>query len=252
MARQSSFLKLEGTIGDVTFYKDRTGQYNARTKGGVSKSRIMTDKQFQRTRENLAEFARAAKASKLLKDAFRKITLRAKDLRTNNRLYAKAIKVLKTDTVNVRGERTVADGNMAEFMDFQFSYNSMLESAIYARYAVVSQADQVVLTMEPFVPSKYIAAPIGATHFRVFITSAAVDFSLNTFQSAVSYSDSLELSVEPVEELVLSIPKATAPEADHFYALGIEFFQIGNQDLLYDLNNKAHNAAKIILIEPRS
>ena len=40
MARQSSFLKLEGTIGDITFYKGRTG-FKARQKGGVSKDRIL-------------------------------------------------------------------------------------------------------------------------------------------------------------------------------------------------------------------
>ena len=111
MARQSSFLKLEGTIGDVTFYKGANGSF-ARQKGGISKSRILNDPNFQRTRENLAEFAKAAAASQLLKNAFREITLRSKDLRTHNSLIALAMKVIKSDLVSPRGEREFALGDL--------------------------------------------------------------------------------------------------------------------------------------------
>ena len=39
MAKQSGIIKLEGTIGDVTFYKSKDGLL-ARSKGGVDASRI--------------------------------------------------------------------------------------------------------------------------------------------------------------------------------------------------------------------
>ena len=55
MARQSSIIKLKGTIGGVTFYKSKDG-YLAREKGGVDASRIKNDPAFQRTRENGSEF----------------------------------------------------------------------------------------------------------------------------------------------------------------------------------------------------
>lgn len=70
MARQESFLKLKGRVGDLTFYKSG-GKYLARTKGGIDGDRIKNDPRFARTRENGQEFLRAVKAGKLLRDAFR-------------------------------------------------------------------------------------------------------------------------------------------------------------------------------------
>ena len=56
MARQSSLIKIEGTIDNLTFYKSADGHF-VRSKGGVSKNRIMNDPAFVRTRENGAEFS---------------------------------------------------------------------------------------------------------------------------------------------------------------------------------------------------
>ena len=61
MARQTGIIKLEGTIGDISFYKTRDGHL-ARTKGGVGGERIQNDPAFQRTRENGQEFGRAGAA----------------------------------------------------------------------------------------------------------------------------------------------------------------------------------------------
>ena len=45
MARQKSIIKLDGTIGGITFYKSKDG-YLAREKGGVSAERIKNDPTF--------------------------------------------------------------------------------------------------------------------------------------------------------------------------------------------------------------
>lgn len=42
MAKQSGIIKLEGTIGDITFYKSQDGLL-ARAKGGVDAKRIQND-----------------------------------------------------------------------------------------------------------------------------------------------------------------------------------------------------------------
>ena len=65
MARQRSIIKVDGTIGGITFYKSKDG-YLAREKGGIPAERIANDPAFQRTRENGAEFGRAGKAGKVL------------------------------------------------------------------------------------------------------------------------------------------------------------------------------------------
>lgn len=103
MAKQSSYIKLEGTIGDLSFYKNRDSKYIARRKGGVTKDRLLNDPRFERTRENMKEFSRAASAAKFLKNAFREIEIKSNGGKLHNRLYTLANKVLKTDPVNTRG-----------------------------------------------------------------------------------------------------------------------------------------------------
>jgi hypothetical protein len=58
MARQKGIIKLEGTIGDISFYKSKDGHL-ARTKGGVDGEWIQNDPAFQRTRGNRQEFDRS-------------------------------------------------------------------------------------------------------------------------------------------------------------------------------------------------
>lgn len=60
MAKLNSFIKIEGTLDNLTFYRGKDG-YLVRTKGGISKSRIKNDPEFIRTRENGVEFGNIAR-----------------------------------------------------------------------------------------------------------------------------------------------------------------------------------------------
>ncbi|HWC53427.1 MAG TPA: hypothetical protein VG676_07575, partial [Chitinophagaceae bacterium] len=93
MAKQKGILKLEGTIAGVTFYKSKDG-YLAKEKSGVSADRIANDPVFQRTRENGAEFGRAGKAGKVLRNALRALLLNAADSRMVSRLTTRFIDVI--------------------------------------------------------------------------------------------------------------------------------------------------------------
>ena len=48
MAKQKSLVKVEGTIGDLNFYKTKNG-YMVREKSTISPERIATDPAFKRT-----------------------------------------------------------------------------------------------------------------------------------------------------------------------------------------------------------
>ncbi|WP_288096469.1 hypothetical protein, partial [Hydrotalea sp.] len=109
MAQQKGIIKLDGTIGGITFYKSQDG-YLAREKGGVSADRIANDPNFQRTRENGAEFGRAGKAGKILRTSLRALLQNASDSRMVSRLTKQMVKVIQMDAVNPRGERNVIDG----------------------------------------------------------------------------------------------------------------------------------------------
>ena len=111
MAKQRGIIKLEGTIGDITFYKSQDGML-ARAKGGVDGNRIKTDAAFARTRENGEEFARAGSAGKLLRMAFRSYLQNAADSRMVSRLTKEMMVVVKADATSTRGQRNVLDGEL--------------------------------------------------------------------------------------------------------------------------------------------
>lgn len=70
MAKQKGIIKLQGKVGDISFYKSKDG-YLAREKGGVDGQRIASDPAFQRTRENGKEFGNAGRNGKVLRNALR-------------------------------------------------------------------------------------------------------------------------------------------------------------------------------------
>jgi hypothetical protein len=104
MAKQNSLVKIEGTIENLTFYKSANGHF-VRTKGGVSKNRIMNDPAFVRTRENGAEFSSIAGSGKLLRTALGSMLFTAKDNLLTSRLVKVLAQVKNMDSGSVRGER---------------------------------------------------------------------------------------------------------------------------------------------------
>src|SRR5687767_12450782 len=109
MAIQDGIFPLKGSIGNVTFVRTKGGVYRAQPKTSVNKERILSDRAFERTRENNAEFGRACKAAALLRLA---CTFQLKNQKTAGltpRLMSEMMKVVKLDLVNVRGMRKVLD-----------------------------------------------------------------------------------------------------------------------------------------------
>ena len=60
MAKQNSLVKIEGTIENLTFYKSANGHF-VRSKGGVSKNRIMNDP-LQHHKQEIIDATRFAMA----------------------------------------------------------------------------------------------------------------------------------------------------------------------------------------------
>ncbi|HLG39643.1 MAG TPA: hypothetical protein VI461_08240, partial [Chitinophagaceae bacterium] len=177
MARQKGIIKLDGTIGGVTFYKTKDG-YLAKEKSGVSADRIANDPAFQRTRENGAEFGRAGKAGKILRNSIRGLLQNASDARMVSRLTQEMVKVIQEDAINARGFRNVIDGEAELLQGFDFNINGKLGTTLYAPFTAVIDrvAGTLTANLPAFVPLNMIAAPGGTTHFRIISAGAEIDF----------------------------------------------------------------------------
>ena len=246
MARQRSIIKLDGTIGGITFYKSKDG-YLAREKGGISAERIANDPAFQRTRENGAEFGRAGKAGKVLRNSIRQLLQNVNDSRMVSRLTKEMVKVIQMDATNPRGQRNVIDGEAELLIGFDFNANGKLGNTIYAPW--VKTLDRATgeagVTFDSFVPANMIAAPGGTTHFKLTAAAMEIDFENESYIAPTG-----ETIIYPWDNTLtaaIGIPLQLTADSTKplFLALGVEFYQEVNGEK-YSLKNGAFNALKLI------
>lgn len=243
MAKQTGVITLKGPVGRLSFYKTRNG-YLAREKGGVEKSRIMNDPRFARTRENIREFTDNASSSKLLRDALRPVISKIGDKRLNLRITQVMMQVLKSDESSVRGDRRVKLGNWELIRDMEFNAGSSLSSTLFFEIQVSDSPSAWVVQLPSFVPGDMIAIPGGATHYRISATGVGVDFDLGT-RTVASVSTGAQSVLDSAPSQTLSVDKAPLEGTHLVFLLSVEFIQIVN-GVEYAINNRAHNAAKIL------
>lgn len=249
MARQKGIIKLKGTIGDISFYKTKDGHL-AREKGGIDADRIKNDPAFARTRENGSEFGRAGKAGKLIRTAFRPLLLRTKDSKITSRLTKQLMKVIQSDGVNARGQRTVSGGDAQLIEGFDFNANGRLEATLYAPYEV--NIDRVGGTAEidiaDFIPTDSLAYPQGATHLKMVSAVAEVDFEQDTFTFNKAETADLEISNVGTGAMNLALNFTANTEDFILVVFGIEFYQSVNGEM-YAMKNGGYNCLALVAVD---
>ena len=247
MAQQKSILKLKGTIGGVTFYKSKNDGYLAREKGGVDADRIANDPNFARTRENGSEFANAATAGKLLRNAIRVLGKDASDGRVTARLTQIMAQIKNMDDANARGERSAAEGMQkaeakALLKGFNFNINAALGEVLYKAFQIDAETGEI--SIADFSPAADLVIPSGATH--VILRSAIAVVNFETGESAISLSEKLHIETGAAAQVVALQPaEVPALEGTKFILLSIDFVQsVNNQD--YSLNNNSFNVLAIV------
>ena len=246
MAKQKGIIKLQGTIGDLSFYRTGDG-YLAREKGGIDGDRIKNDPRFARTRENNQEFGMAAKSGKIMRDAFRPMMMKASDRRVVSRLTKMMSDIRKLDTTSGRGDRSVAVAIANQpakdaLKNFNFNNRALLKAILFRPYAVDNATG--VITITDLVPVNHVAAPSGATHVAFTAGWGKVNFADGTF--TVEMSPATNLAIDATQSSVtLTPPQAPTGTGTDMFLLMVEFFQEvnGNQ---YSLNDGLYNALTVV------
>lgn len=216
----------------------------------ITANRIATDPAFQRTRENGAEFGRAGKAGKMMRTAFRSLLQNVSDSKMVSRLTKEMMKVIQADTTSERGLRNVIDGEAALLKGFEFNENGKLGATLYAPYtaAIDRVSGALSVAVPSFIPVNAIAAPAGATHYKVLSAGAAVDFENESF--VMEQTSTAELPIDSAATTALELVSQVTPASTQplFVILGIAFYQQVN-GTLYSLKNGAYNALQIVAVE---
>lgn len=250
MAKQAGIIKLNGRIGDLSFYDGKNG-FAARQAKGFSAERVQNDPKLQRMRENMAEFGRAGKASKLLRTALRSVLLTGADPQVSRRLTQAMMRALSADDVNNRGLRTVVDGDLQLLRGFEFNAKAPITQTFYAPFTpVVNRATGLMsVLIDAFNARNVVAAPKGATHFKLISAAVSANFETNAYAIV-----SAESANTPVDEgLVAAIAFDHQLEAGTtdplFLVLGIEFSQVIGNGQSYPLNNGSFNGLSLVAVD---
>lgn len=246
MAGQDGIFRIKGTLGGVTFYKSKDGHL-VREKGGVDKKRIAKDPAFKRTRENGSEFGRAGTYGKYLRSAFRPMLINTSDKRVVSRLVKELMTVIKTDTVNARGERTPVAGDFELLRGFDFNNRGLLGNTLYVPYnATIDRTSGAVSVELPdLVPEQMINAPAGTTHFKIVAGASEVDFQAGNSLTVNTGTAEIPWDNNPLTAVTLTMALTAASTLPLVLLLGVEFYQEIN-GVFYMLNNGSYNALAIV------
>lgn len=239
--RQTGFGKLKGTSGDMTYYQQTIKGKKvdlARAKGGVDPEKIKNDPNFQRTRENNAEFGMAGKFAKVIRLAFN-----AYSKGTQGDLVTILLRLAKQkDTTSARGERSVA--NVTDFNDlrgFAFNPQARLGEVIIGSKITIGTIDATSFNVN--FGAGFFNPPQGATHYKLVVSGAVVDRAENSVLSFLSPT------VAPVPTALPAGGAFGAVSVEMSYSTltgaqmmmcgaGVEFYQEVNGNF-YPLNNDA-------------
>lgn len=247
MPKQRGALQLEGSMGDFTYYKSKHG-YLIKQKTVIPGERQAVDPAYQRTRENNQEFGIASKASKLVRDTCRELPMSMTNDRLRARLMKAVIGIIRRDTVNPSGRRRVLDEHAVLLEGFEFNPDATIRTILQAPFD--TEADrhtgQVSIKVPSFNTRTMLVKPKGATHFRLVMVAAMLDFPNNQHHTVITSSGYLSCRGETApQQLTVSLP------ADHLYpiivVLSVEFYQETNS-VQYMLGDGAYHALGIVKV----
>lgn len=212
--------------------------------------RIANDDNYARTRENMAEFERAVKAGSLLNDAFGEFTAEYSDNKVGNRLTTQLSKVIKADVTNLRGARTILDGDLQLLLGFEFNSRSKVRRILKCSYTttVDRAAGTMSINVAQFPPRRRVKWSSGATHFSLIAYAAEIDFVAGSYVDSMTISPEMVLKSESQDALTLSCNIPANSSHVLIMALGVRFYQYIN-GALNDLFKISHNALSIILVD---
>ena len=174
----------------------------------------------------------------------------AADSRLVSRLTTEFMKVIQADATSTRGLRNVIDGETELLKGFEFNLAGKLGTTFFAPFtATINRVTgELKASVPSFVPMNMIAAPAGATHFKLNAAGAAVNFELVSYESDSASTGILPIGIAATAVIDLVTNVTAASTFPLFLVLGIEFYQEVN-GATYILKNGAYNALSLVNVE---
>jgi hypothetical protein len=182
-----------------------------------------------------------------MKTAFRLLLQNVKDGSIHYRLLKVLMSVITSDATGDKGKRNVNDGDIALLKGFDFNNNSTLGKTLFVGYSTTIDrpSGKVEFSLPDFAPLKAVNAPAEATHCKIVMAAATIDFTTEQFVTDEKETAllPLDMNIVPAATLQAIIPaNSTSPL---FVAAGVQFFMKTNGKY-YPLKSKVFNPLSIV------
>ena len=241
MGQQTDIIKLQGSVGGISFYRSN-GKDLARRKRGASKSKKNTPESEQ-TRRRLQEFGAVAGAGA----SFSKALEPVKNIRSG-KFHAQLLMLFRSFISKAPGEygkRAISiSQNRKAFVNMELNDDVRLDSVLRRKPAATINADRTLASTSllAFTPGTDLVVPEGATHvqivqFSTVVSDTVFSASDNKYQLADAAHNahsqkvaSQYIDVKSMDQVNLStdFPVGTAPisaEVSVFQCVGVIFYR---------------------------
>lgn len=191
MAVLKNLTEFQGSIGNISAYKRHDSDKTfLRTKGGASKDKIKTHKNFQRTRELNAEWSGCAKAGVSIRNL---LTLQqpVADFNISAALTSIVKNIQVRDSEHEHGKRSVLFSRHAHLLDgFQLNRKNTFESVIRGNVDVqfMRSEAKAIIHLPELVPDISFLATVQLPAFRICITLGTLP-DMHYFSGGYAISD---------------------------------------------------------------
>lgn len=249
MGIQTGVVRIRGTVGNLTFAKTENGD-EVRIKTSLNKDKMKNDPRFKRTRENWAEFARAGKAAKLIRNAFSILTKPITDRLGYSRLMTQTMKVVKSDPTSERGKRELTLGDFTNLINYEFNARQSMEASFREAFdlTIDRAAGTADIAIPDLIPDTSIAELESATHFKLVAAAVEIDWANNAYTHDILETAEIEYGSQTEPAQVLNLTFEPASTKSIFVAFGVWYYQEVNGNF-YLLQDGGKNAMAIVGID---
>ena len=230
MGRQLGNIRISGSFDEFTFYV-REGKALVRKKSSLTSERVKTSPDFLRTRENAVEFHRAIQAGQLIRALVAAYVKEVADSGLTARMNGVMKQVLNGDRSHVRGGRLMQDGDLGILRGFNFNEGQALADVLPVACCTHLDAatGAIKIAIPSFIPLLHIKAPAGATHFRLVVWGAALDFDQRVCTGRMQDTALMALDETPTGLLAFEYQANVAAGQVLMLVAGIAFYMAGTR-----------------------
>jgi hypothetical protein len=244
MAKQDGILRIQGTLGNLVFYK-QGNDYRVRQRPAPIGKKFKTDPRYASIRANNELFIKAVKANQLLRYSLRPF-LASVILGSAGKL-TKVFREALNSVDRYEKRQCFSNADLTCFNDLELGDKASFKSILMATYqtGLDRNTGHYRAIFPEFDPRVCIKAPTGATHFIISVVVTALDFDGDNFETNSESSAFIPLSGEPSAAMCLSTRIPVLPNSFQFFCLAIQFATEEQDGKIYSLKGGS-NAMMIV------